>query len=125
MPRTTSELVAGLIEVDASISLEPFIATASLLVSRVADADSDLEGEHLELIERWLAAHFYAMRDPRPVSERADTIEVVNQSKVGFNLALSHYGQTAMTLDTSGTLKALSDGKKFTSSVTWLGTDDE
>jgi len=120
MPRTTSELVAGIIEVDESITLDPFILAASALVDDIAER-SGHDSDRLQLIETWLAAHFYTVRDPRPTSERASTIEVRYQSAVDLNLATSHYGQMAMTLDTSGLLRAISAGKRRPS-VTWLGT---
>lgn len=130
--RTTNELVEGVISVDDSISLTPFIAAASALVDRVkkvavdnalllpeesTDPDRDTL---LQQIETWLAAHFYAMRKPRPTSETAGPVQASYQSKVDLNLYLSHYGQMAIVLDTTGTLKALSKGQ-VQSSVTWLG----
>lgn len=120
--RTTSELVAGIIEVDEAIPLEPFILAASLLVDKVAaDENVDHDATTLEVIERWLSAHFYAQRDPRPTSERAGTVSQSLQSAVAVGLDNTHYGQMAMTLDTSGRLRSLSKGKRR-ASVTWLGT---
>jgi len=121
MARTTPELVAGIIEVDGSITLDPFILAASVLVDDIAEK-SGHSSDRLQLIETWLAAHFYTVRDPRPTSERASTIEVRYQSAVDLNLNTSHYGQMAMTLDTSGQLRAISAGKRKPS-VTWLGTN--
>lgn len=123
MARTTSELVGGIIEVDDSISLEPFIATATSLVDRIA-TPSELSASDLELVERWLSAHFYAMRDPRPTSEKAGPVAEDYQSAVALGLNASHYGQQAMLLDTSGTLRRLSRGISK-AKVTWLGTTSE
>lgn len=128
--RTTSEAVAEIIEVDVLISLDPFIAVASALVDEVCETneDADYSEERLELIERWLAAHFYTNRDPRAVTERAGPVSATYQSKVDLNLSTSHYGQTAMTLDTAGGLAALNQkiikgyGSR-TVEVTWLGTE--
>ena len=124
--RTTPPLVAEIIEVDEDISLDPFITTASALVDDVASADTngDLTSDRLELIERWLSAHFYAMRDPRFVFERAGPVSATYQSKIDLNLALTHYGQQAMVLDTTGALRALSSGKRA-ARASWLGTDDD
>lgn len=119
--RTTAELVGGIIEVDVNISLDPFLTTASTLVDDVELNDSSLTDARLELIERWLAAHFYCMRDPRAVSERAGPVSATYQSKVDLRLNLSHYGQMAIILDTSGYLRSLSSGR-ITPSVTWVGT---
>src|SRR6266576_2605872 len=106
MPRTTSAAVAGIVEVDANISLVPFIETASALVDDV-EKGSLHDVVRLELIERWLSAHFYTVRDPRVVLERVERIEQTFQSKVGLHLETSHYGQQAMILDTSGVLRAI------------------
>lgn len=125
MARTTSELVGGIIEVDAAISLTPFILAANELVTE-ACVDSDLTDTRLELIERFLAAHFYTLRDPRPTSEKAGPVSANYQSKVGLNLATSHYGQHAMVLDTSGGLAELSrraSRSKRTASATWVGLE--
>lgn len=124
MIRTTAELVAGIIEVDGPINLGPFLLTASTLVDLVQDA-GDLSSETLELIERWLSAHFYSVRDPRPTSEKAGPVGASYQSKVDLNLASSHYGQTAMVLDTTGTLKKLNKDRLVKASVTWLGTEED
>lgn len=123
MPRTTHELVEGVIEIDSDINLDPFIAVANALVTEIAP-DSGHTEERLILIETWLAAHFYTVRDPRPVSERAGSVSVTHQSAVALGLNTSHYGQTAMTLDTTGRLKALHAGKRVVG-VTWLGRTDE
>ena len=123
--RTTSGAVEGIIEVDVTISLEPFMLVANELVTEVC-SDAGYTEERLELIERWLAAHFYTNRDPRPVTERAGPVSATYQSAVALNLNTSHYGQTAMMLDTAGGLAALSKQKpKRIASVTWLGTAEE
>lgn len=121
MPRTTSAAVEAIIEVDSDIPLAPFIETASALVDEIPAGD--LTDTRLELVERWLSAHFYAIRDPRTTRERADRIEQTFQSRVGLGLANTHYGQQAAILDTTGTLKALDSTGQRTVSVTWLGKD--
>lgn|SRR3990167_10979506 len=127
MARTTSVALAGIIEVDSSIDLTPFITVASALIDEVL-SDSGFSSTYLELIERWLAAHFYTNRDPRPASEKIGEANVDYQSKIGLNLSSSHYGQTAMALDTTGALANLSlttgRGKK-TISADWVGVDDD
>lgn len=125
MARTTSTLVAGVIEVDVTIDLEPFITTANELVTEICVGQGHSD-TRLELIERWLSAHFYTIRDPRRTSEKAGPVSEDYQSNVGFNLANSHYGQQAIFLDTSGRLAAFNHralvGKRV-ASVTWVGTE--
>jgi len=123
--RTTSEFVAAIIEVDVTIPLDPFMTIANELVTELCSA-AGYSTERMELIERWLSAHFYTNRDPRPVREEAGPVSATYQSKVALNLATSHYGQTAMMLDTAGGLSELSrDLRRQTLSVSWLGTEQE
>ncbi len=135
--RTTQQLVAGIIEVDSqSISdLSPFILTASELVDEVcatklkADGTAYYTDVRLELIERWLAAHFYAIRDPRKDMEKAGKVFERNQYKLGLGLEVTTYGQQAKFLDTAGGLAALDEaaktGGKPRLSISWLGTEED
>lgn len=135
MPRTTAELVNDIIEVDDTISLTPFIEAANLLVNRICVPAKDSEGNlyytletELEVIERWLAAHFYAVRDPRIVTEGVSVIMTRFESKVDLHLNMTRYGQAAMTVDTSGALASwnhsLKKGKRK-AAIHWLGTNPE
>ena len=122
MARTTSAEVEAIIEVDVSIPLDPFIAVANSLVNQLVAEESDAPDEaRLTLIETWLAAHFYCMRDPRVTMEKAGPVQANYQSAVDLYLATSHYGQMAMTLDTTGFLRALSNNKNRKTGVFWLG----
>jgi hypothetical protein len=125
MPRTSAALVAGIIEVDPSIDLTPFIVAANELVTEVCGASGYTE-ERLELIERWLAAHFYAQRDARAQSEKAGSVGADYQSKVDLYLANTHYGQQAMLLDTKGGLASLNRQAALgamQAKVHWLGRE--
>lgn len=123
--RTTEAAIKQIIEVDSTISLTPFIAVANELVTELC-SDSNYTSTRLELIERWLSAHFYAVRDPRPTSESAG-VSVSYAISIGQNLSLTTYGQQAMLLDTAGNLAALnnrtSKGSKVTPGISWLGKD--
>jgi hypothetical protein len=127
--RTTYAEVAKIIEVDTTITtdLVPFIEAANALVTEVC-TDSGYTTERLELIERWLSAHFYAIRDPRPETEKAGSVSVKYQSKVELGFDVTHYGQMAMRLATAGELAALNNqaknGGKQTVGVSWLGESD-
>ncbi len=133
MPRTTRTLVAEIIELDVSIvpndaAMLPFITVANELVTEVcaepAGPKVAYTAERLEYIERWLSAHFYTNRDPRTSSESAG-VSASYQSQIGLGLDTSHYGQTAMRLDTNGGLSKLNeDAKKGKPKVSgfWAGT---
>jgi len=127
MARTTSEAVAAIVEVDVSISLTPFIEVANALVTECcADA---YDATRLELIERWLAAHFYTVRDMREVSEGAGGVSASYQSAVALGFDSSHFGQMAIRIDTVGGLAALNErvkkGKRVGVVFQWLGTEKE
>lgn len=127
MPRTTSELVGSIIEVDDTVgSLDPFIAMANELVTEVC-VPSEYSDTRLELIERWLAAHFYCSRDPRVSYEVLGPLATTYQYKLGLFFANTSYGQMALTLDTKGGLaklsKSMEEGKKITiAGISFLGT---
>lgn len=133
MPRTTDEAVAGIIETDEDIPLTPFIEVANELVTEVCGSVTTYTTTRLELIERWLSAHFYAIRDPRSTREEVEGIRDTYESKVDLGFDLTRYGQQAMRLDTNGGLAALNNAIKNAKSslpavkkmvgMTWLGTE--
>ncbi len=128
MARTTETAVGLLIEVDETIPLASFIETANALVEEVC-VPLGYDDPRLELIERWLSAHCYATRDPRPVSEAAGSVSTTYQSKVDLGFNNSHYGQMAMRLDTKGGLATLEAKVKAglitTPLIWWLGSTEE
>ncbi len=131
MARTTLDLVEGIIEVDSSISLTPFINAANTIVTRCCtDLDEDYTDDELQQIETWLSAHFYTNRDMRASEERAGTVSARYQSKVDLGFKTSHYGQHAMLLDYHGGLAELdkqiqNGGGKPAPLVTYLGKTEE
>lgn len=121
--RTDATAVGLIIEVDANIALDSFIETAASLVDEIAASDLSPDAARLELIERYLAAHFYTLRDPRPTMEKAGPVSASYQSKVALGLKTSHYGQTAIALDPTGILATASNSKRRIGSATWLGVE--
>jgi len=126
--RTTTLAVSKIIEVDATINegdLSPFIETASAVVDDVC-VPLEYNDTRLELIERWLAAHFYAVRDMRRSDEKAGSVSESYQYHVGAGLESTMYGTQAIALDTKGGLagwnKAMKDGNTQRPSAFWLGT---
>jgi len=126
MVRITDADVKALIDVDASISLTPFINAANELVTELC-TDSDYTDTRLEMIEAWLAAHLYLMRDQAVASEKAGSVSATYQYKIGLFLQQTKQGQQALLLDTAGNLAALSkrmeDGEAASISIDWLGED--
>ena len=126
--RTTPDAVAAIIEVDDAITLTPFIESASAVVDDVC-VPLLYDATRLELIERWLSAHFYALRDPRRSSEGASGVSASYQNAVDLGFNCTHYGQAAMRLDTRGGLAALEklskQGGRRTVGVYHLVEDDD
>ena len=129
MARTTDALVGGIIEVVATITLTPFIAVANALVTECCtDLAVDYTAAHLILIETWLAAHFYTIRDMRRTEERAGPVSERFQSAVDLGFSTSHYGQMAMRTDYYGGLAALDRRIKKgvrTPIMSWLGKEED
>jgi len=129
--RTTAELVEEIIDVDieSGADLNPFISASNALVTECCtDLDKDYTDAHLIIIETWLAAHFYTVKDMRAISEKAGSVSERFQSKVDVGFSTSHYGQMAMRLDYKGGLARLDNKmKKGTKipSVTWLGKEED
>lgn len=135
--RTTQELVAGVLVNsmdEEDDDLEPFIATANILVTRVCAPAVDGDGNlvygaaDLEMIERWLAAHFYKIPNPADLRTQV-SMNASNQieSKVDLGLDVTRWGQMAKVLDTAGGL-AMIDNKSENRrgwGAYWLGTRPE
>ncbi len=127
-PRTTPELVRGIIDAQADVDLTPFIATANLLVNVVCAASGYTDGyvgSQMELIERWLSAHFYTVFDNQLTAAKAGTVSVHYQNKIDYGLKSSIYGQQAILLDTAGNLAALENTaqikRKINVAILWGG----
>jgi hypothetical protein len=124
MARTTEALVGKIVDLDDTIDVDPFIEIATLMVDDVIVPASDYSATRLEQIERYLAAHFYALKDQQPASEGAGSVSVSYQNRVDLYLNFTRFGQMAMTLDIDGILAALqkkmSTGKR-SAGVTHLG----
>lgn len=126
MPYTTEEAVQEVVG-DTSTNMTAYIDTANNLMTRAfADCDNSYTTEDFEIIERWLAGHFYCILNPKTTREIADGIEdhFEGDSNMGPGLNSTRYGQTALTLDTAGCLaKAEKKARGNVAKVTWVGTE--
>jgi hypothetical protein len=131
--RTTSAAVEGILEESPSLTLTPFIETGSYLVDKCCadvtnpDGSAFYDATALELIERWLSAHFYHVAATRANAEKAGSVGETKRSKVDLKLNLTHYGGQAMLLDVAGGLASLNKTgiNTISAGVDWLGTPDE
>lgn len=131
--RTTESHVVSILgehyNTSSKIDLQPFIDTATVLVDRIesADVSSEMSDAALELVERYLAAHFYAHSDPIAQSRSTGRAsgQFQGRTDLGFNATL--YGQTAMRLDATGLLISLDQPQRSRGRIFWLGkqTDDQ
>lgn len=125
MARTTSTLVQGLLKTDydGSSDLTPYIDTASSVMDDVvvcaARKGKTLSNAKLEIVERWLSAHFYCVMDGKYTSKSTSGASGSFQgsSKEGFESTT--YGQQATRLDPSGCLANIQDTQVATG--LWLG----
>ncbi len=135
MPRTDATNVGLICEVDEGDDLTAFILTANELVTEIcasvldADGNARYSSTRLELIERWLAAHFYKQFNKEAGFEAAGRVQVSYQYKVALIFQNTMYGQQALALDTAGGLAALSKrtetGSGMAPGLSWLGTTAE
>jgi hypothetical protein len=109
--RVTKSQVEEIIDIDSSITdISAFITAANTIINATL-ADTDLTEAVKTEIERWLSAHFVAIRDQRAAAEKAGSVSVNYQYKLGTNLQCTMYGQQACMIDTTGILAGLSNGK--------------
>lgn len=121
--RVTDPEVREIIETDASVSLEPFIATATALTDWLDSKDEDgvLNDALLTQIEKYLAAHFYeANRDKQLQSKSTGRASGQYQGQAGMKLESTDPGQTALTLDVTGNLASLQK-RRVRGKVLWAG----
>jgi len=117
-------------DLETNPDLTPFIDTASAVVDDAVESAADngitITSVRAELIERWLAAHFYKCSDRQFQSETTAGAGGQYTGKTGMNFNLTTYGQTAMSLDPSGTLITIGGEEgRSTATVAFVGLDDE
>lgn len=89
-----------------------FINTANQLVENLL-VGQGLGEETLTEIEKYLTAHFMTLLEPKAHSEQIDTeYRVTYQGQTKMRLEASFYGQTALLLDSSGSLQRASEELK-------------
>lgn len=132
MARTTESKVRAVIATDADIDLTEMINVANVLTTRM-DSNATAKGytlsaDELEVIETYLAAHFYALRDLQPIKEREGRSSIDYMGKTGYGLEATLWGQQALALDVSGSLGSFSGsqnvGNNNSVGLVWLGEED-
>lgn len=109
----TAEQVRVIMETslpDAQITA--YIGSANTFVNSTLLGKGLSDGLLVEL-ERWITAHMIALTAERTTrKEEAGTAKVEYAGQFGKSFEATSYGQMALVLDTSGTLKDLMDKKQ-------------
>jgi hypothetical protein len=130
MSRTTTAAVIELMapgddyDLDGNPTVQPYIDTASPIVDQVvlqakANGRFTISPALAEIIERWLAAHFYCMSDQTYASKSTSKASASFKGQTGMGLEMTNYGQGALRADISGELNKLD--KRHFAGVKWLG----
>ncbi len=119
--RITDAEVKEIIDTDIT-PLTAFITAANLIVTANL-ADKELGVDLLKEIERWLAAHLIAIRDPRAANEKINNSSVTYQGKTDMGLNHTSYGQQVLILDYTGTMASVGAGLKRASLEVIAETD--
>lgn len=114
---------------DPDVALTAFMETANLEVNWLHSQDLGglLEDPRLEMIERWLSAHFYAHADQLMKQEQTAGASGTYQGNTGMGFLSTQYGQSAVNLDLTGALARknsdVSLGTSKKAKMVWLGGD--
>ena len=123
--RTTDALVKQVLEVRDSIQVAPFIEIANNIVTEyiVGECGASYSAKTLEHIERYLAAHFYSVRDRRLSEGTIGPSEGVYQGRTDMGFDSTQYGQDAKLIDYLGCLAKLDETKGARKiGAAWAGT---
>lgn len=138
IPRTTAALVRGIIQTDEDVDLTPFIMMANAMTTNNCTypkpgqdptqfppyTDGYIDSQ-MELIERWLAAHYYTIYDNQLSRAKAGSVAVGFQFKIDLGLKASMYGQQVLRLDQYGGLAALDNTvntkRQIKVGINWIG----
>lgn len=116
MARVTSDEVKQIIS--TTLDPTPFIEAANVVVNDRLASES-LSVSTLKEIERWLSAHFLAIRSPQKKSQSIDgaseTYVLPPVSAEG--LKSTPYGQQVLLLDSSGVLTSLGKKKAYFNAI--------
>ena len=112
MARVTDADVKAIIETNID-DLTPHINAANLMVTRIV-APLISDEATLKEIERWLAAHFVAIHDPRLISRKvSDASDEYESARKGQGLMATKYGQQVLALDPTGKLSIIGSKRAF------------
>lgn len=128
MPYTNSTAVATLLggqNYDGSTDLDQYIDSADVLVSNIpqwaTDKNINISDASLEIIERWLACHYYACMNQQAANQSVATggISMSHQGQTTMRIESTRWGQRALELDFTGYLSMIN--RRAIATMNWLG----
>ena len=90
--------------------ITPFLTAANVLITDIL-TNEGYGNSLLKEIEKWLAAHLVAIRDPQIEKEKIGEVDATYQGKTGLGLNHTSYGQQVMVLDHHGKLAEIAQSK--------------
>ena len=106
---TTVEDVKNILDTSLTDSrIDAFIASAEVITGGI----DSLPQATIDEITKWLTAHFIVARTGQAVSVKAGSVAADFANVYSGRLSSTAYGQTAMSLDSTGTLSA-ADGRNI------------
>lgn len=132
MSRTTADAVKLVLMDDhgnrrdgSTPDLTPFIDTASAFVDDAIECATEkgltIDSTRAELLERWLAAHLYAISDKPYSSKNTEGASASFNGQTAMYFEATLYGQQVMRLDKSGCLAAVGGAEAKVAGGLWLG----
>lgn len=107
----------------SSPDLQAFIDTATLIIDRVVTCATakgvTISSDEAEMIERYLAAHYFTHADQLYQSKSTNGASGSFQGQTGKGIESSQYGMTALQIDPSGCLNAITKAQRV--SFFWAG----
>lgn len=132
---TTVEAVVKILDPDSvdgmqeaidneELNIDFALETAKMQVDDLC-ADSEYSDARMELIKRWLSAHFVCIPLPKTKQEAAKGLTETYEGQTKLGLDFTRYGQQAKFLDYKGNLAAVDQiepGKgKVTARISYIG----
>lgn len=106
--RTEECKVREIIDTDPDLDILPFITYANTMTDKIATRATDMAitvtAAELLLIETYIAAHFYALKDPQYIEKQTGKARAVFQGQTGMALNSTFWGQMALAMDPTGVL---------------------
>ena len=128
MAEVTATHVRAVIDANPDIDLDFHIETGNDVGDwlKSKDTNNEITAGLLHKIKTYLAAHFYALRDPQYQSESNTGASATYQGQTGMGLDLTWWGQQAKAFDPTGILETLdSNEEKVAVGLFWLGKTEQ